>query len=270
MVYIKVDSCYITYNKQNAKEIICRHFSPTLKPLKPGVSYEHVLKLKDDTPFRVAPYPVPIKYQNEVRCEIEKMLKLGIIRPVCAVIKKDGSVRLCLDARKLNERLVNDNEAPVGIEEVLQKCRSIRVMSTIDLRSSYWQIPLREESKKYTAFSVFGKCYEFNVAAYGIKTSGAALIRGLEKVTQQISDNLLNFVDDYVCISKDFDLHLKHLRSLFQFFSDHNLTINFEKSFFAIGEVDFLGYKISPKGVSAQKKSLRLYRHIHGLKMQKN
>ena len=36
MVYIKVDSSYITYNKQNAKEIICRHFSPTLKPFKPG------------------------------------------------------------------------------------------------------------------------------------------------------------------------------------------------------------------------------------------
>ena len=167
-------------------------------------------------------------------------------------------MRLCSDARKLNDRLIDDNEAPVGIEKVLQNVRSIGVMSNIDLRSSYWQISLSEESRKYTAFSVNGKCYEFSVPAFGIRTSGASLLSGLESVNSKVSESVLNFVDDFVCILKDFDSYLGDLRSLFQCLLDNNLTLNFDKSFFVIKEVDFLGYRINPKEVSTQPEKLEI------------
>ena len=53
------------------------------------------------------------------------------------VIKKDGSIRLCLDARKLNEKLVNDYESPPGVEEIFLRCKNVNFLSSFDLTSSF-------------------------------------------------------------------------------------------------------------------------------------
>ena len=77
---------------------------------KPGrISiYEHELKIKDDKPFIIKTYPIPMKLRSLVTTELNNLLELGIIRrsdspyinPLVTILKKDGSVRICLDARK--------------------------------------------------------------------------------------------------------------------------------------------------------------------------
>lgn len=121
---------------------------------KPGLltAYEHELKMKHEEPFFVKPYPIPMQYQERVKSAIQKMMEQGIIRrstspyinPVVPVIKKDKDVRLCLDARSLNDRLIDDHESPQGIETIFQKCYGVRAMTSLDLTSSFWQIPLTE------------------------------------------------------------------------------------------------------------------------------
>ncbi|CAH1383564.1 unnamed protein product [Tenebrio molitor] len=64
------------------------------------------------------------------------------------VKKKDGTVRVCLDARWVNQQMVADCEAPRPPEDVLHSFQSIRCMSAIDLRSCYWQIPLNERFRR--------------------------------------------------------------------------------------------------------------------------
>ena len=59
------------------------------------------------------------------------------VNPMVTVIKKVQTVRLCLDARKLNSVTVPDYEGAFPINEILAKCGNIKVMSTIDLRSSF-------------------------------------------------------------------------------------------------------------------------------------
>ena len=85
---------------------------------------------------------------------------------------------MCIDGRKLNKRLIMDQESPPTIEELLQICEKIRVMSSLDLTSSFWQIPLKEKSKQYTAFMHEGKIYEFEICPFGTKVSTTALVRG--------------------------------------------------------------------------------------------
>ena len=95
---------------------------------KPGLvsDFEYDLEVENNQPFFVKPYPIPLKYQDKVEQEIQTMLKNGIIRksksnfinPVVIVAKKDGSIRLCLDAGELNKRLQNNPECPTGIEKI--------------------------------------------------------------------------------------------------------------------------------------------------------
>ena len=112
-----------------------------------------------------------MKYKEAVKAEIKKMEEYSIteraqssyINPMVTVIKKDQMVRLCLDTRKLNSVTIPDFEGAIPINEVLTRCGNIKVMSTIDLRSSFWQIPLYQECRDYTGFLYEGKCYRYTV-----------------------------------------------------------------------------------------------------------
>ena len=105
--------------------------------------YEHYFQVNDKTPYLQKGWPVPIKYHEAVQAEIKRMLEYGIIEraqspyinPLVTVIKRDGRVRLCLDAQKINSVTTADYEGPPPINEILARCSNIRVMSTIDLTS---------------------------------------------------------------------------------------------------------------------------------------
>lgn len=129
---------------------------------RPGcvMHYEHVIKPKTDKPFVRRSYPVPLSKRAAVERELKEMLDAGIIErsssPYCSplrvVEKKDGRLRLCLDARYLNDAIEGDNESPPLISELLQGHHGKKVMSAIDLTHGYWQVPLSVESRPYTAF----------------------------------------------------------------------------------------------------------------------
>lgn len=110
--------------------------------------YEHLIELKDNSPFCFKSYPVPYAFRAAVKDQISEMLNLGVIRatpteyvsPLVTVIKKDKSVRVCLDARHLNTELVKEHFMPPNPEDILFDFSENTYLSTIDLSSSYWQI----------------------------------------------------------------------------------------------------------------------------------
>ena len=125
-----------------------------------------------------------------------------------------GQYDTCLDARKLNEILLEDWECPETAEFLFQKCRGIKIMSSLDTTSTFWQIPLHVESKKYTAFKHRGKSYEFNMVTFGLKTSTAALVKGLDLALQGIGDHIISFVDDILITSELMEQHFEYLEEL--------------------------------------------------------
>ena len=220
----KIEESSITdiETKKKLEHILWKHKAVFRK--EPGrlKSYQHTLRVKEDQPFIGRSYPIPLAYRERVDKEIKRMLDMEIIQrssspyinTIVPVIKKDGTVRLCLDARKLNDILLEDWECPEPAEILFQKCKGIKVMSSLDMTNSFCQIPLQAESKKYTAFQHRGKSYEFNVVPFGLKTSTAALVRGLDHVLQGIGDHVISFVDDTLITSESTDQHLKHLEEL--------------------------------------------------------
>ena len=127
----KVHDCHNLSSKEKLIFVnLLRKYQSVFRK-KPGLftTYTHKLNLKDDQPFYVKPYPIPMNFKNKVRAEVEKMLKLNIVRhstsphlnPV-AVVSKSDSVRLCLSAQRLNAKLYKDHESPPSIESIFQKC----------------------------------------------------------------------------------------------------------------------------------------------------
>ena len=220
-------------------------------------SHQHTLRVKEDRPFLGRSYPIPLAYRERVDEEIKRMLDREIIQrssspyinPIVPVIEKDETVRLCLDARKLNEILLGDWECPEPAEILFQKCKGIKIMSSLDMTSSFCQIPLQAALKKYTVFQHRGKSYEFNVVAFGLKTSTAALVRGLDHVLRGIGDHVISFVDDTLITSESTEQHLKHLEVLLARLEINNLTLNLSKSNFLEKETKFLGFILTTEGI---------------------
>lgn len=81
--------------------------------------------------------------------------------PILSVQKPDGSIRLCLDARRLNTIIEPTRDSSPPIDDILAKFNNKLVFSTLDLASGYWQIPLDESVQKYTSFLYDGRSYQF-------------------------------------------------------------------------------------------------------------
>ncbi|KAL7304695.1 hypothetical protein TKK_0002936 [Trichogramma kaykai] len=108
-------------------------------------------------------------------------------------------------------------------------------MSSLDLTSSFYQVALAEESKKYCAFMFEGKVYEFNVIPFGLK---------------------LNFVDDMLAISRNEEENLAHVNELLESLDKHNIT--FKKSEFFKKEVEFLEFTLTKEGIRPQSNKIDL------------
>ena len=125
-----------------------RHKAVFRKELGRLRSYQHILRVKEDQPFIGQSYPIPIAHREKLDEEIRKMLNMGFIQrssseyinPIVPVIKKYGTVRLCLDARKLNDILLEDWERPEPAEVLFQRYKGIKIMSSLDMTSSFWQV----------------------------------------------------------------------------------------------------------------------------------
>ena len=118
------------------------------------------IELTDDIPFRVKAYPVPYALEKEMDKEVTEMMKADIIESSVSeyasspfvVRKPDGSVRYCIDFRKLNAKTVFDAEPVPNQEVILNRMGGDNFISRLDLTKGFWQVPIKEEDRKYTAF----------------------------------------------------------------------------------------------------------------------
>lgn len=234
---------------------------------KPGLTekYIHTIEVIDHSPFKGKIYPVPFAYRQKVREQINKMLEWGIIErsntcyvnSLVTVLKKDGNVRICLDARELNKRVTVDFERVPLPEEILQRYERLTHISTIDLVQSYWQVPLRPEDRKYTGFLFDSKTYHFKVIPFGLNTAVAGFTRCMDIVLgPNVGSFTVAYVDDLLVISSSFSDHISHLQQVFTKIREAGMTLNFKKSCFCRTEVKFLGYVLSTRGISPDPKRI--------------
>ena len=211
-----------------------------------------VIKTKEAPPISSAPYRIPDRMKEGVRQEVLKLVELGVAipshspwaSPIVPVPKPDGSIRLCIDYRRVNEITEGDPYYMSTLEEILERVGGSRAVSKLDLAKGFYQIEVEEESIEKTAFiTPFGK-FAFTRMPFGLKNAPAIFQRAMEVVLRDCYAFSAPYIDDIVVFSKDGVEHIQHLREVFIALEKHGLTVKLNKCEFGKSQLEYLGHLI--------------------------
>jgi hypothetical protein len=196
---------------------------------------------------------------EELKKQLADMLSKGLIRPsaspwvspVLFVDKRDGTIRLCVDYRKLNKVTIKNKYPLPKIEDLFDQLNGARVFSKIDLCMGYHQLKVRELDIPKTAFTTRYGLFEYTVMSFGLTNAPTYFMNLMNKVFMKFLDKfVVVFIDDILVYSKTEEEHAEHLRLVLGTLCEHQLYTKFSKCEFWLKEVGFLGHVLSAGGVS--------------------
>src|ERR1044072_9075743 len=231
----------------------------------PGLSrdlVEHKLPIRQDKrPIKQSPRRFAPEVVLKVKEEIERLLRSKFIRTaryvdwlanVVPVIKKNGTLRVCIDFRDLNAATPKD-EYPMPVADMLvDSAAGHEYLSLLDGYSGYNQIFIAEEDVPKTAFFCPGALgtYEWVVMPFGLKNAGATYQRVMIIIFHDFIETFMQvYIDDVVIKSASKNGHLDHLRQAFERMRKHGLKMNSLKCAFGVVADDFLGFVVHKKGI---------------------
>ena len=234
-------------------------FPEELPGLPPPREVEFNIELLPGTaPISKAPYRMAPAELEELKKQLQELMDLGFIRPsvspwgapVLFVKKKDGSLRLCIDYRMLNQATIKNKYPLPRIEDLFDQLRNAKIFSKIDLRSGYHQLRIKGDDISKTAFRTRYGHFEFTVMPFGLTNAPAAFMDLMNRVFKPFLDTfVIVFIDDILVYSETWDQHREHLIIILETLRKERLFAKFSKSEFWLKEVMFLGHVISEKGV---------------------
>ena len=248
-----VDLSHLSEDQRLDLQQVFRKY-PGLFQESPGKTsvLQHAVHLKDPTPIRQRPYRIPERLLEPLRKEIRTMKELGVIEascsewcsPVVIVPKKDGTLRVCMDFRKLNAVSRFDAYPMPRIDDLIERIGRARYITTLDLCKGYWQVPLEEKSREYTAFQTPMGLFQFTVMPFGLHGAPATFQRLMDRVLQGCEDCCAAYLDDVVIYSDTWANHLCHLQRVLSQIHDAGLSLNQRKCDWAGSEAQYLGYHL--------------------------
>ena len=135
--------------------------------------------------------------------------------PIVTVKKPDGSLRLCVKYKKVNNLLLPDLEMTNLAEDIFYKIGESKFYSKFDLAKGYWQIPVAEESKDITIFTSHKGLYKFNVLPFSIQAGSQVFCRAIRKLLNG-AKNIDKYIDDVLAYNKTREDHLKTVEDFFK------------------------------------------------------
>lgn len=218
----------------------------------------------DSKPVIHAPRRAPIQLHDAIKKELNRMITLGVLRPVnqptdwvssiTYVHKPDGSLRICLDPKDLNKCLKRAQQHVPTMEELAHRFSKAKVFSKLDAKSGYWAIELEEESQLLTTFnSPFGR-FCFRRLPFGLKVSGDVFNAAMQKILDGLN-GVISIHDDVTVFGEGDTIeeatldHDNNLRKLMERARENHVVFNFEKTTILKPEIVFFGNIYGHDGV---------------------
>jgi hypothetical protein len=222
---------------------VVREFPDVFPQELPGMPLDREVEFVIDllpgtTPISKRPYRMSVEELKELKEQLMELQEAGYIRPsssswgapVLFVQKKDGSQRMCVDYRSVNDVTIKNKYPLPRIEDLFDQMRGARVFSKINLISGYHQMKIRPFDIPKTAFSTRYGLYEFTVMSFGLTNAPAYFMNLMNKVFMEYLDKfIVVFIDDILIYSKNDSDHEEHLRLVLQKLRDNQLYAKYSK-----------------------------------------
>jgi transposase InsO family protein len=222
--------------------------------------YQHAIELESGkTPGKRAYIRLPPDKQRELRRQIDEMIRFGWVQhsnspysaPTFLVPKPDGGWRMVVDYRALNDCTKKDAYPLPHAGDMFENLRGSTIFSKLDLRSGFYQIPLRKGDEPLTAFATVDGLFEYKVVPMGLCNAPATFMRFMnEAFGDMIREGfVVVFMDDIVIHSRNKEEHEKHLHRVFKRLAELRLHVKMSKCKLFGTEIGFLGHYISAKSM---------------------
>ena len=233
-------------------------FRPELRPAPrspPAHGIYHFIKTTGPPIFSKFRRMTPVRLAA-ARKVFQDMEKIGICQkasspwssPLHLVPKKDGSLRPCGDYRRLNMVTEPDHYPLPNIADITSFLHGSKIFSTLDLLKGYYQVPMNPDDVPKTAITTPFGTYTFNYSCFGLRNAGATFQRMMDDLLGDLPFCVV-YIDDILVFSSSPEEHMQHLRVVLDRLQSAGLVLRHDKCVFGVKEVDFLGHRISSKGV---------------------
>ncbi len=226
----------------------------------------HTINTGNAEPIHQHPRRLPFHQKEQVHEMLQEMLDSGIIEPatspwsspIVLAKKKDGTLRFCVDFRRVNKVTKKDVHPLPRIDDTLDTLSGARWFSTVDLASGYWQVEVDPADREKTAFATPFGLHQFKVMPFGLSNAPSTFQRLMELVLAGLQwSACLVYLDDIIIFSQTVEQHLHRLREVLGRLRDAGLKMKPSKCHFLRKSVSYLGHIISERGVETDPEKTR-------------
>jgi len=194
----------------------------------------------------------------ELQSQLAELTRSGFIQPskspfgapILFVKKKDGTTRMCVDYRALNDITIKNSYPLPRVDELFDRLQGAKYFSKIDLRSGYHQIRIVPEDVPKTAFRTRYGHYEFLVLPFGLTNAPATFMHLMHQTFRDHLDKfVIVFLDDILIYSRTLAEHVEHVRKVMQILREQKLYAKESKCELFRVEVEFLGHIVGRNGM---------------------
>ena len=203
-----------------------------------------------------------------MKSELDEMEREGIIErslsewafPIVLVKKKDGSLRMCVDYRRLSAVADADAYPMPRVDDMIDALGKSKYITTLDLARGYWQVPMQDKSRPLTAFTTPFGLFQFRVMPFGLHGAPATFQRMMDNLLGDCTAYAAAYLDDIVIHSTTWEEHTRHLTDVLQRLKEAGLTIRPKKCQFGMDRCSYLGHVVGNGEVRPEKAKLQAVR----------
>jgi hypothetical protein len=185
--------------------------------------------------------------------------------------KKRADYRFCIDYRKLNNVTKKDSYPLPRIDELLERYRTTRWFSSLDLAVEYHQIEMEEKDKEKTAFICSQGLFEYNVMPFGLTNAPATFQRMMNKTLKEYIGKFVTvYLDDIMIYLKSFKEHIEHIKKVLKKLKEINAIIKLKKCEFGKRNIEFLGHIVGKDGLQLEVKKVEKIKNMKRLESVTN